>query len=130
MKKTIIGIVVAGFIATVAAVGFSQSVAHAQYSVDPCSANSSSAICNGSANSTAGDPDALTGTIGNIVNVLLWIVGIVSVIVIIIGGIMYATSAGDSGRTKKAKDAILYAVIGLAVAVFAYAIVNFVVDQI
>ncbi len=130
MKKTILGVVVAGFIATVAAMSFSQGVAHA-YSVDPCSIEeASSTICNVTTDITTGYPDALTGTIGNIVNVLLWIVGIVSVIVIILGGIMYATSAGDSGRTKKAKDAILYAVIGLAVSVFAYAIVNFVVDQI
>lgn len=70
----------------------------------------------------------LESAVANIVNMLLFIVGVVAVVVIIIGGIMYATSAGDPGRAKKAKDAIMYAVIGLAVAILAYAIVNFVVE--
>ena len=64
-----------------------------------------------------------------VVNVLLFLIGAISVIVIIIGGLMYVVSAGDSGRTKKAKDTIMYAVIGLVVALFAFAIVNFVVRQ-
>jgi hypothetical protein len=46
---------------------------------------------------------------------------------IIYGGIRYTTSAGDSSHVKAAKDTILYAVVGLVVAILAYAIVNFVV---
>ena len=45
------------------------------------------------------------------------------------GGIKYATSAGDSNKVTAAKNTILYAVIGLAVAVLAFAIVNFVVSH-
>ncbi len=67
------------------------------------------------------------GLIANVINVLLFVVGIISVIVIIVGGIMYATSAGDAGTVTKAKNTILYAVVGLAIAFFAYAIVNWVV---
>lgn len=66
--------------------------------------------------------------IKNVVNVLLFLLGAIAVIMIIIGGIRYATSNGDSGAIKGAKDTILYAVIGLIVAILAYAIVNFVVD--
>ena len=65
--------------------------------------------------------------IGTIVNTLLFLVGVVSVIVIIIGGIMYTTSGGDSGGVTKAKNTILYAVIGLVVAFMAFAVVNWVV---
>ena len=65
--------------------------------------------------------------ITGVVNVLLFLLGAVAVIVIIIGGVLYTVSAGDSSRAKTAKDTILYAVIGLIVAILAYAIVNFVV---
>ena len=67
--------------------------------------------------------------IKTVINVLLFIIGIISVIVIIVGGLMYATSAGDAGTVTKAKNTILYAVVGLAVAFFAFAIVNWVVGR-
>lgn len=75
---------------------------------------------------TAGEED-LTKGITNVVNVLLFILGAIAVIMIIIGGIRYTTSNGDAGNTKAAKDTILYAVVGLVVAILAYAIVNFVI---
>jgi hypothetical protein len=48
---------------------------------------------------------------------------------IVLGGIRYTTSNGEASQVKGAKDTILYAVIGLIVAIMAFAIVNFVVDQ-
>lgn len=65
-------------------------------------------------------------TINNIINVILGVLGIVAVVVIILGGVQYTTSAGDPGKVKKAKDTILYGIIGLIVALLAFAIVNFV----
>lgn len=62
----------------------------------------------------------------NGLNVFYFIVGAVSVIVIIVAGIMYATSSGDSGAITKAKNMILYAVVGLIVVGAAFAITNFV----
>lgn len=62
-----------------------------------------------------------------VVNILLFILGAIAVVMIVIGGIRYATSNGESSNIKAAKDTILYAVIGLIVAIMAYAIVNFVV---
>jgi type IV secretion system pilin len=77
-----------------------------------------------------GDSGGDLGTlIQTIVNILLFILGAIAVVMIIIGGIRYATSNGDSGSIKSAKDTILYAVIGLIVAILAYAIVNFVISQ-
>lgn len=64
--------------------------------------------------------------IKTVVNILLFLLGAIAVIMIIIGGIRYATSNGDAQQVKSAKDAVLYAVIGLVVAILAYAIVNFV----
>jgi multisubunit Na+/H+ antiporter MnhB subunit len=63
------------------------------------------------------------------VNVLLFVLGSIAVIMIIIGGIRYTTSNGEASQIKSAKDTIMYAVIGLVVAILAYSIVNFVVDQ-
>lgn len=66
------------------------------------------------------------GSVLGIVNWLLFAVGVVAVIMLIWGGIKYATSAGDSNKVTAAKNTILYAIIGLAVAVLAFAIVSFV----
>ena len=63
-------------------------------------------------------------------SVVLILSGIVAVIVIIIGGIGYMTSSGDAGKVKKAKDTILYGVIGLVIVALSFAIVNFVISNI
>ena len=62
-----------------------------------------------------------------VTNILLFLIGLVAVIMIIIGGIRYTTSNGDASQTKAAKDTILYAIVGLVVAIMAYAIVSWVV---
>ena len=69
----------------------------------------------------------LTGNVQSIINGVILVLGTVAVIIIIMGGIQYMTSSGDSGKVKKAKDTILYGVIGLIICVLAFAIVNFVV---
>ena len=53
-----------------------------------------------------------------------------SVIMLIYGGIQYVLSTGDSGKVTNAKNTILYAVVGLIVAILSYAIVNFVLTSI
>ena len=65
----------------------------------------------------------------NVLNILFMLIGSLSVIVIIVGGIMYVTSGGDQGAVTSAKNTILYAVVGLVVAILAYAIVNYVLSQ-
>ena len=78
-------------------------------------------------------PEGVTeedGLVKIVINILLWAIGIISVIMIIIGGIRYATSNGDSTQVTAAKNTIMYAVVGLVIAIFAYAIVNFVLTQI
>lgn len=65
-----------------------------------------------------------------IVNVILFIVGAVAVIMIVIGGVRYTVSNGDSNAVQGAKNTIMYAIVGLVVAIIAYALVNFVVVNI
>jgi len=61
-----------------------------------------------------------------VVNVLLFIIGAISVIMLIFGGIRYTISAGDSSAVTAAKNTILYAIIGLIIAFLAFALVNWV----
>ena len=69
------------------------------------------------------------GIFRTITNVLLFLIGAVSVIMLIIGGIRYTISGGDSTAVTSAKNTILYAVIGIIVALLAYAVVNFVLSS-
>lgn len=62
----------------------------------------------------------------NLINVAIGVAGIVAVIMIVIGGQRYIVSAGDPGKMKQAKDMIIYSIIGLIVALLAFAIINFV----
>ena len=71
----------------------------------------------------------LKGSIRTIVDILLFVLGAIAVIVIVVGGLRYVLSAGDSNSITAAKNTILYAVIGLIVALLAYAIVNWVIAQ-
>ena len=76
------------------------------------------------------DDGDLWTSVSNIIKSVIGVLGLVCVIVIIIGGVNYMTSSGDAGKVKKAKDTILYGVIGLVICVLAFAIVNFVLDRI
>ncbi len=76
-----------------------------------------------------GQQDDLVANIRTVTNTMLFAIGIVAVIMLIIGGFRYIFSAGKSADVTAAKDTILYAVIGIVVALLAFAIVNFVLGQ-
>lgn len=65
-------------------------------------------------------------TVMNLINVVLAVVGILAVIVIIYGGVSYVISTGEASKVAKAKNIVLYGVVGLVVALLAYSIVYFV----
>ena len=88
----------------------------------------------GGANSARGSdqPTTLFGELGvfsQISSVLLFIVGAVAVIMLIIGGLKYVVSGGDASKVQSAKNTILYALVGIIVAILAYAAVNFVIGS-
>ena len=62
-------------------------------------------------------------------NILIFVIGVIAVVMIIIGGIRYSTSGGDQAQITSAKNTILYAVVGLVVAFLAYGIASFVSNQ-
>ncbi len=80
-----------------------------------------------------GMPADLIGTSGvftKITNTVLFAVGIISVIMLIVGGLRYIISGGDSKKVTDAKNTIMYAIIGLIIAILAFAIVNFVISAV
>ncbi len=78
----------------------------------------------------AGSSDDFSNTLQGILNGIIAVLGIVAAIFIVTGGVWYMTSQGDPGKTKKAKDTILYAAIGLIICALSFAIVNFVIINI
>ena len=81
----------------------------------------------------AGMPSELVGVNGvftRITNTVLYAVGIISVIMLIYGGLRYVISGGDSKKVTDAKNTIMYAIIGLIISILAYAIVNFVINAV
>ena len=103
---------------------FTPSVSAAN-GIDICSGDSKDSVyCK---NRGSGETQ-VNGIIKTIVEVLLMAVGAISIIMIVIGGILFALSSGDAQKAAKARSTILYAVVGLIVSVFASAIVNFVFD--
>ena len=69
------------------------------------------------------------GIFRTVTNVLLFLIGAISVIMLIVGGIRYVVSGGDSTAVQNAKNTILYAIVGVVVAILAFAVVNFVIDS-
>lgn len=125
--------------APVLALGFTVAAAPVSYAADPDPAFNQG-ITDGAGN--AQGKDQATCLFGNedescegngifktVTNVLLFIIGAVSVIMLIIGGIRYTVSAGDSSAVTAAKNTIMYAIIGIIVAILAFAVVNFVITS-
>ena len=61
-----------------------------------------------------------------ILSTVFLLAGGIALIFIVVGGLKYVLSAGDPSQTAKAKDTILYAVIGLIIALLAFVIVGLV----
>ncbi|MCE7936393.1 hypothetical protein DYH10_01175 [Candidatus Saccharibacteria bacterium CPR2] len=74
------------------------------------------------------NPGGIGPVISKVTTAIAFVVGGISIIMIIVGGIRYVMSAGDPNGAKGAKDTIMYSLIGLVIAIAAYAIANWVVD--
>lgn len=67
--------------------------------------------------------------IQKILQVVFVLAGAIAVIIVAIAGMNYVLSSGDPQKTAKAKDTILYAVIGLAISILSFSIVTFVIGK-
>ena len=95
--------------------------------VDPV--NSVQNGVNAAGGSSSQGDSTLKGKIKTVVDILLFLLGAIAVIMIVVGGLRYVLSSGDASQITSAKNTILYAVIGVIVALLAYAIVNWVIDK-
>lgn len=87
--------------------------------------------CNGGASQVckAAKEDTAANMARIIIDTLLYLIGIIAVIMIIVGGVKYTASNGDASRIKSAKDTITYAIVGLVLALLSFIIVNFVISR-
>lgn len=127
--KTIISRAVSPLVAVIALFGL---VAFSPLAVNDAVAFSGTA--QGGANAARGNDQPAdifgsTGVFRTITNVLLFVLGAISVIMIIIGGLRYVVSGGNATSVTAAKNTILYAIVGVVVALLAYAVINFVLQS-
>jgi len=116
------------------AVGAGLFVPTNTFAANSTTCNTTTLTINGGADCTQDSnnntPASLFGNGGifqTVVNIFLFVIGAIAVIMLIYGGIRYTISGGDAKNVTAAKDTILYAIVGIVVAVLAYAIVNFVI---
>lgn len=125
----VMGIGSAGLVAGTVAVAVTPSVASAACATDPSA--SANPLAEGAACSKAkGTSDNLFGENGifmTIANTLIFLIGAIAVLFLIIGGLRYVISNGDPKNVEAAKNTILYAIIGIVVAVLSFAAVQFVI---
>jgi hypothetical protein len=96
--------------------------------IPACTDNSSATACaeNNPNRNTIYGPN---GIITKIANILAIIIGVAAVIVIIVAGIQYMVSTGDPTKVNNAKNAIIYAIVGLVIAVLARTLVIFIIGK-
>ncbi|MCX6795362.1 MAG: pilin [Candidatus Falkowbacteria bacterium] len=101
--------------------------------------NSSSLPVGGNANNSAaatslynplGTSTTVFSLTGRIISVVLGLVGSIALVMFIYGGVLWMTSAGSADRVKKGREAILWAVIGMAVIFASYGLTKFLLDKI
>ena len=99
---------------------------------DVCSKAPNSTACADSKVSQAGNDNSLTGPNGALAtatNIITFIVGVAALIVIIVSGLQFILATGDPSRIANARNALIYALVGIGVAIFAQVIVRFVVNK-
>lgn len=73
---------------------------------------------------------SLMTTVTTIINIIVGVVAVIAIIVIVVGGIFFVTSTGESAKVARARNTIIYGVVGLVISLLAFAIVNFVLKAV
>jgi len=100
---------------------------------DVCTAGSTATVCQEQQAQSAADSNPISGPNGILIKaarIISIAVGVASVVMIIIGGFKYVTSSGDANNITSAKNTILYAIVGLVIALMAQAIISLIVNRI
>ena len=129
MKKILSKLRVAAMVAVVTALAFGVFAAPAYATGDCNAAEGLTGAVKNDCSQGSGQAKNLLGNGGvvtTVINTMLFIVGLLSVVMIIFAGIRYTTAHGDKQQVTSAKDTLIYAVVGLIVAIIAYAVVNWI----
>lgn len=112
-------------IVSVLVLGLTTAQAYDPYNGVKCEGKvNNSAVCHASATNPLAGPDSALAHITNIVAI---IAGGVAIIMLLVGSIRYITSSGEPGAVKKAKDTIMYSLIGIAVIVLSRTLIVYVI---
>lgn len=133
MKKMRLKIIIAGLFSLVAtALSVAPVFAQVDPTADICRREPNAAVCETSNTARSGTNVLFgqNGLITRIAQTIVFIGGILSVIMIMVGGITIATSKGEPGGINSGRTTIIYSVVGLVIAIFAQAIVTFVLQKI
>jgi hypothetical protein len=96
--------------------------------------NSVNAACSGiglsgssSCSKTSGS--SITSLLKDVINILSIVIGIIAVIMIIVGGLKFITSGGEASKAASARNTIIYALVGVVIAILAQVLVHFVLNR-
>ena len=96
---------------------------------DLCSGSNLDLTGGSSGQCASASTTSFNALLSRIINVLSIIVGVIAVVMIIVGGLRYITSGGDSSKVGAAKTTIIYAIVGLVIVALAQLIVHFVLNE-
>jgi uncharacterized membrane protein len=78
---------------------------------------------------TCDDGGRVNNLLRTILNIISWVAGVIVIIMVIISGIKFATSSGDSAKVSSAKGTLTYALVGMVIVILAQIIVRFVIKS-
>ncbi len=87
-------------------------------------ASSSGGVCDNGSRLTIND------VLKTVVNVLSAVAGVIAVIMLVVAGLKYITSEGDSGKVNSAKSTLTYALVGVLVVALSQTLVRFVLNKV
>lgn len=134
MKKIaiVLGVLVCGVLMGLMPGQVMAANGHQASELDPaCNAQQDPAVrAAAGCNDANADMGTVNGIMRGVLNTVIGFVAVIAVIIIVVAGINMSVSQGDPGKVAKARNMMIYAVIGLAVAILAFAIVNFVLARV
>jgi len=130
LKRLLTGLTALAVAVTMCAAAGSTVLAKDPFGSVDCSKAAGSALCTGKSNSSENPLTGPNGTIRRVTALLARIAGIVAVVIIMVGGFMYITANGDSGKISEAKNVIIYAVIGLVIIVLAQSLIIYILSKV
>jgi len=132
LKNVILGLVAAATMVAPAALVTAPVFADANIQGSLCQGTNFNVTANGGAGNCGTDAQgtsSLNKLLTQVVNIFSAIVGVIAVVMIIVGGLRYITSGGDSNKVSAAKNTLIYAIIGLIIVALAQLIVHFVLQK-